>query len=298
VEESLKRLQKHQNDLEATIATLNATVASLPPILSPSQISAALSVTGSAPLNLTGLLGTPAQSSTSSTTAPTVNTGPIIPPAPPGNPAQNPPPIGPILPPGPVTGSPAPPSPGGVTSGGAGVPLGAVNAIIYNSPDVSTWSVTTTISQIVWGEGPAGGLAVGTSDPSVGVLAIFDKQNGANRWPDVPFGDQGGTLEYTQWILLQIGGQWYASGIVQCWFGRNDDGVVIDDGIGLLWVSDSRWGPMAGHQPAPGEIVGWMVTAGDARGTDVHLVTERSDPVFIAWPGDVTPYSATSFVAP
>jgi len=46
------------------------------------------------------------------------------------------------------------------------------------------------------------------------------------------------------------------------------------------------WGELAGHQPAPGEQVGFFVTAGDQRAKDVRAVTERSNVVLIPFPTD------------
>jgi hypothetical protein len=60
--------------------------------------------------------------------------------------------------------------------------------------------------------------------------------------------------------------------------------VTESNQIARNWLYDGRWGPMQGHQPQPGERVGFMLTAGDARGKDVHGVAERSRIVEIAWP--------------
>jgi len=51
------------------------------------------------------------------------------------------------------------------------------------------------------------------------------------------------------------------------------------------WYYDPiRWGPMVGHQPQPGEQVGFLVTAGDARNNGNVAVRERSNVVSIAFP--------------
>ena len=47
---------------------------------------------------------------------------------------------------------------------------------------------------------------------------------------------------------------------------------------------------MTGHQPAPGEFVGFMVTAGDARNSGVVSVQERSNLVAIPFPSSGAVY--------
>jgi len=42
---------------------------------------------------------------------------------------------------------------------------------------------------------------------------------------------------------------------------------------------------MSGHQPAPGEQVGFFVTAGDARNNGRAIVHERSNVVVVPFPG-------------
>ena len=44
------------------------------------------------------------------------------------------------------------------------------------------------------------------------------------------------------------------------------------------------WGPLANHQPANGEQVGFFVTAGDERVKDVTRVRERSQVVVLPFP--------------
>ena len=45
------------------------------------------------------------------------------------------------------------------------------------------------------------------------------------------------------------------------------------------------WHELSTHQPAPGEQVGFFVSAGDARAKDVHAVRERSNVVLVSYPG-------------
>jgi len=142
---------------------------------------------------------------------------------------------------------------------------------IENSPDVRGWAPTATISKIEFWRG-------------AGLHIEFDKRA---TWPDVVPPGWDGPVQHTVWLLLKIDGRWYGSGVIECWRDRqstDDDDVIANNQIARNWLYDGRWGPMQGHQPQPGELVGVMVTAGDARGKDVHGVAERSRIVEIAWP--------------
>jgi hypothetical protein len=149
------------------------------------------------------------------------------------------------------------------------------NAKIYNSPpDTASWPVTTQITQL-------------DIRPD-GVSIAFSKKDGPGRWPDVTPPGWDGPIQYTLWLALNINGQWYASGIVQFWYGLDASGgdVTRDNQIAKNWEYDARWGPSAGHQPAPGEAVGFLVTAGNARGVfdASQSVRERSNMVIVPFP--------------
>ncbi len=150
------------------------------------------------------------------------------------------------------------------------------SATVYNSPaDVATWPITSPLTRLVLGSG--------------GVEADFSKKEDPNRWPDVTPPGWTGPLQYTLWLAMKINGAWYTSGIIQFWYGLAESGgdVTQNDQIAINWVYDGRWGPMAGHQPIPGEYVGFMVTSGNERGvtdTSQATVIERSNMVIIAFP--------------
>jgi hypothetical protein len=149
---------------------------------------------------------------------------------------------------------------------------------ILNSPDVRAWPATASVTKIEFWRG-------------AGIHIEFDKRA---TWPDVVPPGWDGPVQHTVWLLLKIDGRWYGSGVIECWRDRpstDDTDVTGNNQIARNWLYDSRWGPMQGHQPQAGELVGVMVTAGDARGKDVHGVAERSRIVEIAWP-------AASGVAP
>jgi hypothetical protein len=172
-----------------------------------------------------------------------------------------------------------------VTCTAAGVDaIDLSKASVYNSPpDIASWAITTAITRLDIG--------------SDGVYAQFDKSDGPNRWPDITPPGWGGSLQYTLWLALHLDNQWDTAGIIQFWYGRpgTGDDVTQNNQIAVNWVFDGRWGPMAGHQPAVGELVGFFVTAGNERGvTDASqtLVTERSNVVVIPFPAN----SGVSFV--
>ena len=99
----------------------------------------------------------------------------------------------------------------------------------------------------------------------------------------MPPGWSGG-LQYTLWIVLNINGQWHASGCIEFWRGLYESGGPVT-GYARDWYYDPvRWGAMAGHQPAPGEQVGFFVTSGDARNNGPSSVMERSNVVVVPFP--------------
>ena len=155
-------------------------------------------------------------------------------------------------------------------------PIDLSTTVVLNSPsDVASWPETARIT---------------TFDMNLdGVFVDFTKRDGAGSWPDVPFGAPGDSLEYTLWIVLDINGTWYTSGCIQYWRGLDRNGGP-PSGYAMNWYYDAiRWAPMTGHQPAVGELVGFFVTAGNARNVTDHsgsTVFERSNVITIPFPAD------------
>jgi hypothetical protein len=180
----------------------------------------------------------------------------------------------PAAPAPPPTPSPTPtPSPGG-----PGVAADQINmsaASIYNSPtDLASWNVSTAITSVNFG--------------GDGISVQFSKKDGSGRWPDVTPPGWDGPLEYTLGMCLNIGGQWGCSAVIEAWNGLDPLGGPPSQ-IGQNWFYDPlRWGPMAHHQPAPGETIGIFVCEGDCRnntqGTSSPL-RERSNVVLVKFPG-------------
>jgi hypothetical protein len=124
-----------------------------------------------------------------------------------------------------------------------------------------------------------------------GVHVEFSKRDGPGSWPDVTPPGWGGPLEYTLGLAEYIDGQWYASAAIEFWRGLPASGgnIALDQQIAKNWYYDGRWGPMAGYQPATGEIIGVFVVAGNARnvlGDDPNQspVMERSNVVLVPMP--------------
>lgn len=156
----------------------------------------------------------------------------------------------------------------------AGVTIDLSTVTVLNSPaDVASWPETAKITTLDLGP--------------TGVYIDFTKRDGAGSWPDVPFGAPGDSLEYTLWIVIQVEGKWYTSGCIQYWRGLDRNGGP-PSGYAANWYYDAiRWAPMTGHQPLPGEPVGFFVTAGNERNvTDDSCcaVKERSNLVVIPFP--------------
>jgi len=154
------------------------------------------------------------------------------------------------------------------------------DAILFDNPvDLADWPVTTLITAVEF-----------QYRGQDGVHVAFSKLDGPERWPDVTPPGWDGPLQYTLGLAEYIDGQWYASAAIQFWYGLEASGgnVALDGQIARNWYYDSRWGEMAGYQPATGEIIGVFVVAGNVRG--VHdegsqsPVKERSNVVLVPMP--------------
>jgi hypothetical protein len=149
-------------------------------------------------------------------------------------------------------------------------------ANIWDNPqDLGFWAETATITSINFTD--------------VAFEVDFDKRDGPDRWPDAGFG--AGGVEYTLGLCVNINGVWNCSATVQFWYGRELSASGRPDQIGLNWWYDRRWGDLLGYQPAPGEIVGVFVAAGNLRDSGNVITKERSKVVLIPWE---TSYSASS----
>lgn len=146
---------------------------------------------------------------------------------------------------------------------------------IHNSPDVRGWPATAQITKLEF--------------RPTGVHVEHTKNQGAGSWPNFRPAGWDGDLQYTLWIFLSIGGQWHGSGCIQFWQSCDRNGGPPEQFAKNWYYAEDRWAPMTGHQPAPGEMVGFMVTAGDARNSGALSVQERSNVVLMPFPrsGDI-----------
>jgi hypothetical protein len=173
-------------------------------------------------------------------------------------------------PPPPPAPAPAPPAPTPVPPSppASNDAIDLHSATIMNSPvDVADWPATARITTLDLGQN--------------GAFIDFTQKN---NWPDVPFLVPGENLQYTLWIVLNINGHWYASGCIEYWRGLDRNGGPPSQYAQNWYYDVIRWGPMVGHQPAPGEQVGFLVTAGDARNNGNTVVRERSNVVMVPFP--------------
>lgn len=136
---------------------------------------------------------------------------------------------------------------------------------IVNGGDVRSWPQTTLITNI----------EVAPDNVRIGFTA---KDNG--QWPDQNLLDNGGMVQYTVWLFLNINGQWVGSGFIQMWGGRDGVGDGIFDFVNN-WYYSERWAPMTGHAIQPNEAIGFMVTAGNERDGVSTQLAERSNIVTI-----------------
>lgn len=149
--------------------------------------------------------------------------------------------------------------------------LNVTKLAILNSPDITGWPATAQITRLDL-----------TPD---GVHIEFTGQNDPAAWPDIPFGQPGDSIQFTLWIALQIAGTWWAAGCIEFWRGLAKNGGPVDQYAKNWYYDPNRWTPMTGHQPAPGEKVGFLITSGDARHQDQGVgVHERSNIVVIDFP--------------
>jgi len=153
--------------------------------------------------------------------------------------------------------------------------------IYSNPPDLASWPITTNITEVDF--------------TTNGVQAIFSKEDGPNRWPDVVPPGWAGPLQYTMGMVECIQGQWYTSAVVEFWYANpplvSGGNVGANNQVAMNWYYDAiRWGKLASRQPQQGEMIGIFVAAGNLRNitsddTAQSPVMERSNVVYMPFPG-------------
>jgi hypothetical protein len=138
--------------------------------------------------------------------------------------------------------------------------------IVGGSPDVRGWAITSDITSIGFGGG-----------------SFHIDHTRRCGWPGVDIG--GALQESTIWVFERINGQWYGTGGERLRPCQTDKGLGSPGDIANGWFYNAFWAPFNGHQPAPGEMVGFMITAGSTRADNNAPVHERTRIVMIPWPG-------------
>lgn len=155
---------------------------------------------------------------------------------------------------------------------------------ILNSPDTRGWPATATITKLEF--------------RATGVHVEHTKRLGPGAWPSFRPAGWDGDLQYTLWIFLNINGQWRGCGGIQFWQDCDQNGGPPEEFAKNWYYDVNRWGPMTGYQPKPGELVGFMVSAGDARGLGLHPIDERSTVVLMPFPSSGGVYVAPAVPEP
>lgn len=175
--------------------------------------------------------------------------------------------------PAPIPGPTPPPtpSPGGPPAAADQINMG--QATIVNSPtDLANWTISAGITRL------------DLTTNGVHIEVSPDKFNGPNRWPEASFG-----VQYTLGMCLNINARWNCSAVVQFWTGLDVGGGPPSEYAQNWFFDPSRWAPMTGHQPAPGEIIGFFACMGDCRNNtkgDLSPLKERTNVVLVPMPGN------------
>jgi hypothetical protein len=145
------------------------------------------------------------------------------------------------------------------------------DATIVDSPsNLGFWAETAQITRVDFSQG--------------WVVVDFDRRDGPNRWPDTPWGAPGDSVEYCLGMCVNVNNHWYCSAPIQFWHGRELEAGGRANEVGINWFYPPAWGPMSGHQPANGELVGIFVAEGSTRhnrdGSE-SIVHERSNVAMI-----------------
>lgn len=145
---------------------------------------------------------------------------------------------------------------------------------ILNSPDVRNWPITTALRRVFCTD--------------KGINFEFDKRDGADRWPDVTPVGFDGPIQFTAWLFVNRNGLWWTSGGLLYWQSRDGSGDPLEN-VPRDWYGDpNRWGVLPSVQLAPGETIGFMVTAGAERNLESLGPRERSNIVAFPVPSTET----------
>ena len=158
-------------------------------------------------------------------------------------------------------------------------------AVLHNSPDFKSYAVTSEILRFRSSQD-------NPPDSDKGGHQTIDHTKDSfhgQPWPSQPFGDpaQQGNVQFTLCHFFKIGDTWHGAGGIEFWAGCVANGGPLTKVVQRLYYASDRWGEMASHQIQPGDQIGIMVVAGDARGDHPTQVHERSNIVLVAAEADL-----------
>jgi hypothetical protein len=144
--------------------------------------------------------------------------------------------------------------------------------VVYlNSPDVSSWPQTATLSQVEQDGAGDGPMCFNYTDPG---------------WPDShwPFGDNPDPnfgVYANQWYFAKIGGVWY--GGAGEWIYRGASSCKAGQGTRTIGPDSGFGPPFSSWVPQVGELVGFMVSSVARTGPVKRTVDERSNVLIQGW---------------
>jgi len=147
---------------------------------------------------------------------------------------------------------------------------------INSSPkDIHTWPITISIKGIVMEPSNA-------AHP--GLSFQFDKIVPEN-WKYFTHPPSDDNFQYTVWAIGALSGRLSGAAFIQMWQGRINTGAPILTDFHTNWAYSSRWGDLNLYIPKVGDMMGFLVSAGNGRDQNsVTSVRERSNVVVVTLP--------------
>lgn len=157
--------------------------------------------------------------------------------------------------------------------------VNVASVVVHGSPaDIASWRITAAITRV-------------QMSPSGGLTLFFDRPLPDSwKWPSNPDAPSD-NFQFTVWLAVRLrDGSIHTAGFVQMWQGREmGKGALppILTGWPLYWGNQgsATEGVFGDYVPGVGDLLGVMVSAGNARGvTTVTSVRERSNMVTLSLP--------------
>lgn len=158
------------------------------------------------------------------------------------------------------------------------------DVVFVGGPDIGAFARTATITKLEL--------------TRTGVHVEATKLDGPGRWIGRITDEQTGeNFQFSLGLALKRDGRWYAAAPIEAWYGQRETGGQIqaqhiagadkpDYGqIAQNWFNYSRFAPLQGLQPQPGDEIGFFICSGDAR-NNLCNENERSNIVTFRLPAD------------